>query len=329
MLTACLPPGAGRRDHPAAGPPVRRRRRDPVQRHRRAAAAVGVELDIEPGVGPVVAEPVRAARGPRAAAAPRARRRAPVVEAVRRSSTSSAATPLIGFAGAPFTLASYLVEGGPSRTHERTKALMYGHPEVWHACSAGSPTITAHLPAAAGGGRRVGGAAVRLVGGRAFARRLPAYVLPHSAAALAAVADLGVPRIHFGVGTGELLGAMGDAGAEVVGVDFRVPLDEAERRVGRGQGAAGQPRPGRGARAVEGHARPGPRVLADAAGLGGHVFNLGHGVLPDTDPDVLPASSSSSTPSPCAPPPDAARGLTPHQAGARTQRGSVRSSSSQ
>jgi len=113
------------------------------------------------------------------------------------------------------------------------------------------------------------------------------FVQPHSAAVLAAVADLGVPRIHFGVGTGELLGLMGEAGADVVGVDWRVPLSEAARRVGPGRALQGNldpalvhaPWP-----VVEAAVRA---VLAEGEAAPGHVFNLGHGVLPDTDPDVL------------------------------------------
>jgi uroporphyrinogen decarboxylase len=197
------------------------------------------------------------------------------------------ATPLIGFAGAPFTLASYLVEGGPSKGQERTKALMYGDPDLWHA-------LLGRLAAIAGTFLRVqveaGAQAVQLfdswVGSLPLADYLT-HVQPHSAAALAAVADLDVPRIHFGVGTGELLGAMGAAGAEVVGIDFRVPLSEGSRRVGPD-------------RAVQGNLDPAALfapwgavrdrvlgILDDACGLPGHVFNLGHGVPAEADPDVL------------------------------------------
>src|SRR6185312_14559008 len=137
-----------------------------------------------------------------------------------------------GFAGAPFTLASYLIEGGPSRDHLKTKTLMYAQPDVWHA-------LLARLADIAGAFLRVqalaGVSAVQLFDSWAGALSVAdyrRYVLPHSAKVLAAVADLGVPRIHFGVGTGELLGAMATAGVEVVGVDFRVPLDEAARRTG-------------------------------------------------------------------------------------------------
>ena len=141
-------------------------------------------------------------------------------------------TPLIGFAGAPFTLASYLVEGGPSRNHVKTKAMMYGDPELWHAlCDRLAEITLAFLRVQVDAGV----SAVQLFDSWAGAlseadyRR---YVLPHSAAVLAGLADAGVPRIHFGVGTGELLAAMGEAGADVVGVDWRTPLDVATGRLG-------------------------------------------------------------------------------------------------
>ena len=201
------------------------------------------------------------------------------------------ATPLIGFAGAPFTLASYLVEGGPSRDHARTKALMHGDPELWHDLLAG----WRGSPAPSCGCRsRPARRAVQLFD--SWAGALPRGRLRAlRAAALRARPrrgrrTCGVPRIHFGVGTGELLGRWARPGADVVGVDFRVPLDEAATRVGPGirrcRATSTPPsssRPGTSSSA-------GPcEVLADAPGLPGHVFNLGHGVLPDTDPDVLTA----------------------------------------
>jgi len=249
--------------------------------------AVGVDLDIVPGTGPVVAAPVRTAGDV-------ARLRpledgdvAPVAEAVRQLVAELGATPLIGFAGAPFTLASYLVEGGPSRNHERTKALMYGDEPLWHDLLdrlAGIAAAFLRVQVAAGA------SAVQLfdswVGALPLAdyRR---YVQPHSARVLAAAGDLGVPRIHFGVGTGELLAAMGEAGADVVGVDYRVPLDEAARRVGPGRALQGNLDPAvvfAPPAAVETRVRD---VLTAARGLDGHIFNLGHGVLPGSDPDVL------------------------------------------
>ncbi|HYN75835.1 MAG TPA: uroporphyrinogen decarboxylase [Candidatus Limnocylindria bacterium] len=269
----------------------------PVRRHGVDAAilfsdivvplkAIGVDLDILAGVGPVVAEPIRSRAGLEALRALEADDVAPVTEAVRQLVGELGSTPLIGFAGAPFTLASYLVEGGPSRSHEQTKALMLGDPELWHDLLARLAQISGAFLAAQ---VAAGASAVQLFdswAGALSAADYRARVMPHSVTVLEQVGALGVPRIHFGVGTGELLPAMSEAGADVVGVDFRVPLDEAARRVG------GRPLQGNLDPAVlfapwpviESETR---RVLRDAVGLKGHVFNLGHGVMPGTDPDVL------------------------------------------
>ena len=248
-------------------------------------AAVGVDLDIVPGVGPVIASPVRDRAGVAAIRSLEGDDVDFVTEAVR-ALAADLPVPVIGFAGAPFTLASYLVEGGPSRQHLRTKALMYAEPALWHA-------LLERLAALASAFLRVqidaGAAAVQLfdswVGtlSEADYRR---HVLPHSAAVLASVAD--VPRIHFGVGTGELLRAMGEAGADVVGVDWRVPLDEAARRVGPGRALQGNLDPAVVATAPWGVvAAAVDDMLERGRAAEGHVVNLGHGVLPETDPDVL------------------------------------------
>ena len=249
--------------------------------------AVGVDLDIVPGVGPVVAAPVRTGRDVERIRALEPTDVEYVATAVRQLVAELGPVPLIGFAGAPFTLASYLVEGGPSRNHERTKALMYGDPELWHALLARLSTLAATFLRVQ---VEAGASAVQLFDswvGALPAAAYEAYVMPHSAWVLAAVADLGVPRIHFGVGTGELLALMGAAGADVVGVDFRLPLDEAARRIGPGKAVQGNldpavlfaPEP-----VVAAHVRA---VVAAGAHAEGHVFNLGHGVLPTTDPGVL------------------------------------------
>jgi len=270
----------------------------PVRRHGVDAAvlysdivvplrAVGVDLDIVPGTGPVIAEPVRSVRE-----VARLRPLEPddvayVAAACRGLVAELGEVPLVGFAGAPFTLASYLVEGGPSRDHVRTKTLMHGDPDLWHDLLGRLAVITAEFLRVQVG---AGAGAVQLFdswAGVLSAADYARFVQPHSAAVLAAVADLGVPRIHFGVGTGELLGLMGEAGADVVGVDWRVPLSEAARRVGPGRALQGNldpalvhaPWP-----VVEAAVRA---VLAEGEAAPGHVFNLGHGVLPDTDPDVL------------------------------------------
>ncbi|MFI1236894.1 uroporphyrinogen decarboxylase [Nocardia salmonicida] len=256
--------------------------------------AAGIDLDIVPGVGPVIASPVRTEADVRALPRLRPEEVGAVTEGVRLLTAALGDTPLIGFAGAPFTLASYLVEGGPSKQHERTKAMMHADPKTWHALLGALTDITiAFLQAQLSAGVD----AVQLFDSWAGALSLAdyrEYVLPHSERVFAEVASAGVPRIHFGVGTGELLGAMGEAGADVVGVDWRVPLTDAVRRVGAGKGLQGNLDPAilfAGFDAVEAETRRIVREADEAITLGatGHIFNLGHGVLPDTDPGVLTA----------------------------------------
>ncbi len=270
----------------------------PVRRHGTDAAilfsdivvplkAVGVDLDIVPGVGPVVARPIRSRADLAQLRELEPGDVAPVAEAVRLLAAELAGTPLIGFAGAPFTLASYLVEGGPSRNHEHTKSLMYGDPGLWADLMAVLTQVTASFLRVQVG---AGASAVQLFDswvGALPAADYQAHVMPHSASVLAQVGDLGVPRIHFGVGTGELLGLMGEAGAEVVGVDFRVPLDEAGRRVGPDRSLQGNLDPALVFAPWEVVADRTRAVLAAGRAARGHVFNLGHGVIPETDPDVL------------------------------------------
>jgi uroporphyrinogen decarboxylase len=248
--------------------------------------AAGVDLDIKPGIGPVVAEPIRRAADfdrvpPLDPAAV-----APVVEAIRSLTADLGSTPLIGFAGAPFTLASYLIEGGPSRDYARTKALMYGDENTWHALAGRLADIAAtflELQVEAGV------SAIQLFdswAGSLSAADYERYVLPHSSRVLQAVT--GVPRIHFGVGTGELLGLMAAAGADVVGVDWRIPLDVAARRVPKTVALQGNLDPAALFAPWPAVASLTREVLRAATAAGtGHVFNLGHGVLPDTDPDIL------------------------------------------
>jgi uroporphyrinogen decarboxylase len=270
----------------------------PVRRHGVDAAivfsdiivplvAVGVEIDIVPGVGPVVAHPIREFADLVALRVPEPDDLAFLAAAVRELVVALGGTPLIGFAGAPFTLASYLIEGGPSREHARTKALMHGNPTLWHA-------LLERLAAIAVAALRVqtdaGAAAIQLFDSWAGALSRRDYehaVQPHSAAVLGALADSGVPRIHFGVGTGELLVPMRAAGADVVGVDWRVPLDEAARRLGPGAVVQGNLDPALLVADWPVLEREVRRVVADGRAAAGHIFNLGHGVPPATDPDVL------------------------------------------
>jgi uroporphyrinogen decarboxylase len=251
------------------------------------AHAVGFGVEVQPGVGPVITEPFRTM-----ADLDRLRPYSPgedapyVARTVELVVKELGTTPLIGFAGAPFTVASYLIEGRPSRTYGNTKAMMLAEPALFHAlldrlADMAIASLLAQIEA--------GASAIQLFDSWAGALSpdvYAAHVLPHSRRVFDAVAATGVPRIHFGVGTGELLALMSDAGADVVGVDWRVPLDVARTRV-----------PGK---AVQGNLDPAVclapwEVVADRtrdvlrrnAGAPGHVFNLGHGVLPELDPGIL------------------------------------------
>jgi uroporphyrinogen decarboxylase len=267
----------------------------PVRRHGVDAAilfsdivvplvAAGVDLDIVGGVGPVAATPFRTEADLPPVLTPD--QVSYVDEAVRLLVKELGDTPLIGFAGAPFTLASYLIEGGPSRHHEKTKALMYGQPKLWHALCGRLAEITlTFLEVQA----RAGASAVQLFDSWAGALSevdYRTYVLPHSAFVLGRLAAYGVPRIHFGVGTAQLLTAMGEAGADVVGVDWRTPLNVAAELV-QGRAVQGNLDPCVLLAPWEVVEREVRRVVAEGRRAPGHVFNLGHGVLPDTDPEVL------------------------------------------
>lgn len=249
--------------------------------------AAGFGLDIVPGVGPVVEAPVRDAQAVRALPALEQDDVAFVTESVQALVGELGTVPLIGFAGAPFTLASYLIEGGPSRHHDRTRALMRSDPALWHELMGRLAEISATFLEVQ---VRAGARAVQLFDswvGALSAADYREYVMPHSTAVFDRIAPLGVPRVHFGVGTGELLALLAEAGADVVGIDWRLPLDEATRRVGPGVALQGNLDPAvllAPWAVVEREAR---RVLDEAVDLPGHVFNLGHGVLPEIDPDQL------------------------------------------
>jgi uroporphyrinogen decarboxylase len=250
-------------------------------------AAAGVDLDIVPGTGPVVAEPIRTAADVAALGTLEPGDVSYVDEAVRLLVPELGATPLIGFAGAPFTLASYLIEGGPSRTYLKTKAMMYGDPDLWNELCGKLADITlAFLRVQVGAGV----SAVQLFDSWAGALSEADYrrfVLPHSARVLSGLQDAGVPRIHFGVGTGVLLQAMGEAGADVVGVDWRTPLDRATTVIGPDRSVQGNLDPAILFAPWEVVEREARRVVAEGRAAPGHVFNLGHGVMPETDPEVL------------------------------------------
>ena len=254
--------------------------------------AAGVDLDIVADVGPVIADPVRTAADIDAMKPLDPQAIQPICRAVSLLVDALGEVPLIGFAGAPFTLASYLVEGGPSRDHARTKAMMLAEPANWHALMSKLTDLTVVFLR---GQIDAGVDAIQMFDSWAGTLSLAdyrQYVLPHSSRVFATLAEYAVPMTHFGVGTAELLGAMSDAGPTVVGVDWRTSLTDAAGRVRPGtalQGnldpvvlQAGWPVVERAARVVVDDGRG-----AVDAGAAGHVFNLGHGVPPQTDPGVL------------------------------------------
>jgi uroporphyrinogen decarboxylase len=279
----------------------------PVRRHGVDAAilfsdivvplrASGIELDIVPDVGPIIEHPIRTAADVAGVKPLQAEHVAPVSEAVRQLVAELGDVPLIGFAGAPFTLASYLVEGGPSRHHERTKAMMLGESDTWHALmTALTDVTTAFLRVQVDAGVD----AIQMFDSWAGTLSLADYrthVLPHSTRVFEALADAGVPMTHFGVGTAELLGAMSEAVAPaaspVVGVDWRTSLTDAAARVAAGTALQGNLDPVVLMAGIEVAERAARAVVEDGrravdAGAAGHVFNLGHGVLPATDPGVI------------------------------------------
>ena len=269
----------------------------PVRRHGVDAAilfsdivvplfAIGVGVEIVPGVGPVVEKPIRALSDLDQLRELEAGDVAYIDRAVRQLVAELGATPLIGFAGAPYTLASYLVEGGPSKDHARTKALMHSDPQLWNGLLERLAVIARKFLQVQ---IDAGASAVQLFdswAGSLSKADYEHYVLPHSRAVLEPLTGA-VPRIHFGVGTGELLASMRAAGADVVGVDWRVPLDEASRRIGGEAAVQGNLDPallGAPWEVLEGEVR---RVVAEGRRTAGHIFNLGHGVPPTADPDVL------------------------------------------
>jgi uroporphyrinogen decarboxylase len=248
---------------------------------------IGLDIALEAGTGPVVAEPFRSAADLARLRPLQPEADVPYVAETVRLLVKDLDVPLIGFAGGPFTLASYLIEGGPSKTHARTKALMFGDPETWAALTGALADLAvASLRAQVG----AGAAAVQVFdswAGQLAPADYARYVLPASRRLFEGLADLAVPRVHFGVGTGQLLDLMAQAGADVVGVDWRVPLDEARHRLGPARAVQGNLDPVRLLAGPEAVAEGVADVLARNGGRPGHVFNLGWGVLPDTNPDVL------------------------------------------
>jgi uroporphyrinogen decarboxylase len=247
-------------------------------------AAVGIRVRIEPGTGPVVDDPIRSASDlERFRALEPAEDEPYALEAIRLL-RKELEIPLIGFAGAPFTLASYLVEGAPSREHVRTKALLHGEPATWSALMDRlSAIVRSHLLAQVDAGAQ----AVQLFDswvGTLDERTYRGSVLPWTRRVLE---GLGVPTIHFAVGAPHLLRAFADVESDAIGVDWRVGLDVAWREIGEDRAIQGNLDPATVLAPWDVVELEADDVLARAGGREGHVFNLGHGVLPDTPPDHL------------------------------------------
>ena len=252
--------------------------------------AIGFGVDVVPGRGPVIARPFTSG-------ADLERLRdltdADIMHVTQTvdlvvKELEATNTPLIGFAGAPFTVASYLVEGGPTREFGVIKTLMHADPELFDRLSDRLVAITiAFLRAQVAHGAR----ALQLFDSWAGALTRSEYrrfALPATQRVLEGVADLAVPTILFGVGTGELLDLLASAGSSVVGIDWHVDLDEGRRRVA-GRPVQGNLDPARCLGGVELALNATRHVIARAGNDAGHIFNLGHGVLPSTDPAVLEA----------------------------------------
>jgi uroporphyrinogen decarboxylase len=249
-------------------------------------AEMGIDVRIDPGLGPAVAQPVRSSSDVRRVRTLEEPDVEYVMEAIRLL-RKELTVPLIGFSGAPFTLASYLIQGGPSRNHEITKAFMHAAPHAWTDLM---QTLGASVGSYLAGQVRAGVQAIQVFDswvGALDPDDYTRFVLPVMRELFDRLADLQVPRIHFGVGTGELLALMREAGADVVGVDWRVPLHEAWERVGFDVSIQGNLDPAVCLAPWEAVEAKALAVLRRAAGRPGHIFNLGHGVLPDTPVENL------------------------------------------
>ena len=271
----------------------------PVRRHGVDAAiffsdivvplqAAGVDVEIVPGVGPVIASPVRSRADIDALPGLEASDIPDITESIQRVTAELGdATPVIGFAGAPFTLASYLIEGGPSKNHEKTKSLMVSDPEAFSTLLGKLARMSAtFIDVQLGAGAK----AFQLFdswAGYLCREDYENHVLEHSTAVFDALSGHDVPSIHFGVQTGELLGSMAQAGSTTVGVDFRVDLADAATRVKPGQALQGNLDPALLFAPWEALSARVEAIVRKGLELDrGFVFNLGHGVLPDTDPEV-------------------------------------------
>ena len=252
---------------------------------------LGIRFDFVRGEGPAIENPIQGEPDidrlrsfePREALAH-------VLEAIRMIKQELAGrVPLIGFAGAPFTLASYAIEGGHSNNFARTKALMYGTPAAWHRLCERLAAMTADYLAAQ---IDAGVDAVQVFDswvGALNARDYREFILPHSRRIFESLAQSGVPLIHFGVGTGAILAELREAGGDVIGADWRTPLDEAWQRIGFDRAIQGNLDPTLLLGPIDRALAATDDILARAGGRPGHIFNLGHGILPPTPVDHVQA----------------------------------------
>jgi uroporphyrinogen decarboxylase len=245
---------------------------------------MGINFDFVHGEGPAIENPIRGEED-----IDRVRRFEPrealshVLDAIRQVQSELAGrVPLIGFAGAPFTLASYAIEGGHSSNFARTKALMYGVPAAWHRfCELLADVVADYLTAQIEAGVN----AVQLFDswvGALNARDYREFILPHTRRIFDRLAALDVPTIHFGVGTGAILPELREAGGHVIGADWRIPLDEAWERIGFDRAIQGNLDPTLLLGPIDRALAAADDVLERAGGRPGHIFNLGHGILPST-----------------------------------------------
>ena len=247
---------------------------------------MGVDVELVENVGPVIANPVRTNDDVERLRVPDPQEAVPfILEAVRLVRAElPTEKAVIGFAGGPFTVAGYLIEGKPTREFVQTKRCMYAQPEVWHALMDKlADTFVAYLRAKVTAGADV----IQLFDswvGTLSAEDYEEFVAPYSARVLTAV---DVPTIHFGTGTTHLLPAMTEAGGDVIGLDWRIPIEGGWEIVGPDRGVQGNLDPALLLGPFERVATAANRILDAVAGRRGHIFNLGHGVLPDTDPADL------------------------------------------
>ena len=247
-------------------------------------APMGLAFDFVKGEGPSVEHPIRAA-----ADVSRIRTFEPreklghVLETIRLlRGELEGRVPLVGFVGAPFTMAAYAIEGGPSTTYAKTKAFMFAQPGAWHTlCDRFATTMAAYVGAQV----EAGAQAIQVFdswAGQLSRADYREFAMPHTKTLFAGVNASGVPSIHFGVNTAAILPEMTEAGGDVIGVDWRLPIDEAWARIGAGRAIQGNLDPTRLLGPIDGLFAAADDVLRRAAGRPGHIFNLGHGVLPPT-----------------------------------------------